>query len=113
MSKHTPGQWNAHLLGSSWRIYTGDNIKADRYSISGYDKEICTIDEDSEGVSKAQQKANAKLMAAAPELLSALESLMLAAENLDPQSGAPIGYDELLKAIGAADAVRQKARGAA
>ena len=61
----------------------------------------------------AISEQDARLMTAAPELLAALESLMLAAENLDPQSGAPIGYDELLKAIGAADAVRQKARGAA
>lgn len=66
-----------------------------------------------EKIGREEAIANARLIAAAPDLLATLEALMLAAENLDPQSGAPIGYDELLKAIGAADAVRQKARGAA
>lgn len=53
------------------------------------------------------------LIAAAPELLAALEAFSAAAENLDPQSGIPVGYQQLLDALTLANAAIAKASGAA
>lgn len=59
----------------------------------------------------AEAEANTDLAAAAPCLLAALQELLTAADNLDPQSGAPIGYGRLLEAVAAADLVILKATG--
>lgn len=103
--KHTPGPWevsggsvdagngSAYNIAMCGHAYIGNGWSGTDYTTQSY------------------AIANAHLIASAPELLAALEALMLAAENLDPQCGIPIGYEELCKAIGVADVARNKARG--
>lgn len=60
--KHTKGEWSTNMsigLGIKARIKSGEIIIADCYSFS-------------EGLSDEEAEANAKLIAAAPELLEAL-----------------------------------------
>lgn len=89
---HTPGPWTAYELGaedgtwSKWSIvhngpiaYGGDN-----------------------GGGPENSKATAKLMAAAPELLDALESVLYAADTM-------AAWDRV---TGRFDAMREKARAA-
>jgi len=71
MNKHTPGPWKAHLNVPTARI-EGHIIKVD-------DDVECPIASlwvggGTEG--KPRQKANATLIAAAPDMLEALEELM-------------------------------------
>lgn len=54
MSKHTPGPW--HAMG--WNVYDKDDMIAD----AGF-------------VSEVKSDANARLIAAAPDMLEALESI--------------------------------------
>lgn len=61
MSKHTPGPWSAEHWAGKW--YVVDHI----------DISVASISRDSE--------ANANLIAAAPDLLEALEGLLVTAEN--------------------------------
>lgn len=64
-SKHTPGPWDVHCGDTMWD-----------YSIwsPGTETVVCTVD--SNGQSAAECEANAMLIAAAPELLAALEGVM-------------------------------------
>ena len=90
----TPGPWTA-AIGSA----------------------VCWVDESSEGVSIAKLtleehlpgnlRANAELMAAAPDLFAALERAAVALGGME--QGAPIQRDKLLEIIHAADAALLKA----
>lgn len=62
---------------------------------------------------EAEMRANGNLFAAAPDLLAALNTLSVAVDNLDPQSGVPIGYQALLDAAAIAEFAIAKATGAA
>lgn len=62
-TKFTKGEW----IYDGLRVSTGDNV-------------ICSMYDD-DGIFK-NEKSNAKLIAAAPELLFALKSLMSGVENL-------------------------------
>jgi hypothetical protein len=65
---HTPGPWHSDWLGDDrgWILDTRANYLA----------EIVTQDDEGFVVSKAEQRANALLLAAAPELLDALTDLV-------------------------------------
>lgn len=71
MGKHTPGPWEASLnvCETRWLIYTQEQSLRHR----GYLASTAETNEDSE--------ANAKLMAAAPDLLDALKELVTVAES--------------------------------
>lgn len=70
---HTPGPWE---LGS-W----GDNV----FSVQG-DKwvEICRVKRDSLPIAESQDRADARLISAAPDLLSACERWLQLFDEMDP-----------------------------
>lgn len=81
--KHTPGPWEAfggHVLEHSRRI------------------RICQCDE-LPGQSDMELNANAALIAAAPELLAALESLSEFADNHTPLHSGALVWTEARSAI--------------
>ena len=95
MSKHTPGPW----------VVAGPNLidQADAgiWGSGEFDFVICDMQRD--GYEDAEQKANALLISAAPDLLEALERLVSAARDVDH------GY--LDQAIDNAESAIAKARG--
>jgi len=62
-SKHTPGPWTAVRGKHGWNV--------DLHQHYG----ICSIRDNTDGSGQQEHEANAKLIAAAPELLLALEQL--------------------------------------
>ena len=68
-TKHTPGPWFTWEGG----VYSGRPKVMKRRELSGYDAKICAID-DLYGTARSR-KANARLIAAAPELLAALQDV--------------------------------------
>jgi hypothetical protein len=71
MSKHTPGPWTVQKSGSfGWSIR--GNWHGDISKLAYVDAGICEI----RGKFFDEQKANAALMAAAPELAVALRALL-------------------------------------
>ena len=67
-TKHTPGPWFTWEGG----VYAGRPKVKNRGELRGYDAKICEMD-DMDGTARSR-KANAKLIAAAPDLLEALRS---------------------------------------
>lgn len=63
MSTHTPGGWTAEINGSRRKFWTVWNNQINA--------RICVVQNDS------SDEANAKLIAASPDLLKALQSIML------------------------------------
>ncbi len=72
MSKHTEGPWNyAQDRRGWWRVFAGDSEIVRALSKHGLRR-----------LSKSERAANARLIAAAPDLLEALEELYwLATDN--------------------------------
>ena len=97
-AKHTPGPWN---IGTS-------DIPVSSFSVHGGNRNHSTIARlaslDFVGMGLDEQYANARLIAAAPELLVALEQML----NLNS-----LGAYEQSAAISAARAAIAKARGEA
>jgi len=61
MSKHTPGPWEAHAWGDAdWEILSKDQTVADIHG----------------GNDHAAEEADARLIAAAPDLLACLKNLV-------------------------------------
>lgn len=69
MSKHTEGKWKAakHLIGDGWRVFVQHEADADMHDAIA-DLETWQTDGTTE--------ANAHLIAAAPEMLAALEGVI-------------------------------------
>ena len=61
MSKHTPGPWTAEFHGSVWHIEEGGGVQ------------LSCVYVWTEDDGEKEAAANARLMAAAPELLAALK----------------------------------------
>ena len=71
MSKHTPGPWKAvdgGQFGHEVIITTEDRIDS-------HHGEICSMEVEFNGPHGVEQRANVHLIAAAPDLLDALESV--------------------------------------
>lgn len=70
MTKHTPGPWYISETGPRYSINAGTGGDSTRHiaMVSSYEK----FEED-----KEENIANSKLMAAAPDLLEALETILL------------------------------------
>jgi hypothetical protein len=74
MSAHTKGPWQVHSEYNPWVVI--GNI-----GTYGFDS-ICDCDQDSHSkLSNEEAKANARLIAAAPELLEALKDLLSRSEH--------------------------------
>lgn len=94
MSKHTPGPWKS--VNHSW---SDTSILA-----PDFDHAICRLDinhatEESQEADEAQMAANARLIAAAPELL---EALRIVRDTLPHINGNASSVNSLLKLTGAA-----------
>lgn len=80
MSKHTPGPWKAVRNSSFWEVvypWPEQSIEdANKFSPStAY----------AWGKSEEEKEANARLIAAAPELLAALQSIIALDDKVDPE----------------------------
>jgi hypothetical protein len=85
-TKHTAGEWHAHD-GQIYPQETGKTLALIPY----FDKE------------NKEHEANAKLIAAAPELLQALETLLKSyAADFEQITGAPLNQTEAVKQAQAA-----------
>jgi hypothetical protein len=69
MSKHTPGPWFANLKYGNYAVYSQQLIDDD--DGDGWEPCICELDSDE----PVNHEANARLIAAAPELLTALQDI--------------------------------------
>lgn len=99
---HTPGPlFVRHGANGFFEIMDGPDFDTARVLCTRFEWKECA----------AEMRANGDLFAAAPDLLAALHALSVAVDNLDPQSGIPIGYQALLDAAAAADALIAKATG--
>lgn len=88
-SKHTSGQWHA-------KEYHGiTDIRTDAHTINGMT--ICSINEDME-----EAEANAKLIAAAPELLEALKMFVVSEQFRQMVKKSNGEFDTAFKAAEAA-----------
>lgn len=65
-ARHTPGPWFTWEDG----VYSGTPTSKQKGMLTGYDAQICEMDDF--GVAPSERKANARLIAAAPDLLGAL-----------------------------------------
>jgi hypothetical protein len=97
--KHTPGPWAVDYSDDGPLIYTGELLIA---SVSGSTEHI-----EVQGLDEQTTEANASLIAAAPDLLAALEQLLDHGErrNLYYERG------EDAEVVGQARAAIAKARG--
>lgn len=72
MSGHTPGPWSVGGItdtnGGDWTVVTGRFVVASVHN--GVDFSPAAV-----GIPTSRQRANARLIAAAPELLAALEAM--------------------------------------
>ena len=96
MSKHTPGPWRASELG----------VLSDKLTSYGNWYVCSLIDPDNE-----EHKANARLIAAAPELLESLEDLL---SNLDEMGLATMPgdtFENMRETVDRARAAIAKAEG--
>ena len=107
---HTPGPWKVKFQARKWDTthYT-DKYWHDQWVIKGPNKShspvaMVRVEGFGSGPSKAVRKANATLIAAAPDLLAALSDIILSS---DANCG-----DSLANAIEAARAAITKAKGA-
>ena len=74
-SKHTPGPWTVDWSDDGPLIYTGDLLIA---SVSGSTEHV-----EVQGLDGETTEANAWLIAAAPDLLAALERILARVETLN------------------------------
>jgi hypothetical protein len=96
-SKFTPGPWDYHFT----------EINPYHAYIHGDDKECIALMDSRGGLAKTDEiKANAQLIAAAPDLLAALDSLVLACElpgdHCEVEQALRIAIEAIKKAKGEA-----------
>jgi len=84
MSKHTPGPWKLEKNNCDWTIWGADGCN------------ILGIPHDEIYGHALADSANARLIASAPELLEALETLMVATTMTGPVLAAAIKKAQLL-----------------
>ena len=97
MTKHTPGPWTIHW-GADWHIIKRADDE-DATPIAWVEAYAPT-----DGDMEAEGKANAKLIAAAPDLkrnisstIGGLSLLLMAIEHEDPMSELKLRVEDLLK----------------
>lgn len=95
MSKHTPGPWN---LFNTAEIFTNlGAVNAEGIEATSNDGWMIA-DCDMGGLSLSEIKANAMLIAAAPDLLEALEVMIEFVANVHANKAQTICYSEMDKA---------------
>jgi hypothetical protein len=96
VSKHTPGPWGVDDPHLVWAESVGEYVATTR--VEGW-----------ETLSREQVEANARLIAAAPELLEALKALTVAVTFADPpkefngalchEARVPVGFVDAARAV--------------
>jgi hypothetical protein len=105
-AKHTPGPWTLTADGAGWYIECSPERG---HSVAYIRAEIGEEDPDT---SDDEKEANARLIAAAPELLEALIALLGVAPSKAPGAGLIVGAEEKhANALQAARAAIKKATG--
>jgi hypothetical protein len=105
-AKHTPGPWTLTADGAGWYIECSPERG---HSVAYIRAEIGEEDPDT---SDDEKEANARLIAAAPELLDALIALLGVAPSKAPGAGLIVGAEEKhANALQAARAAIKKATG--
>lgn len=95
MNKHTPGPWKVEFHTNPSAMN-----EAGTHDIYGPKGIICCCEE----ADVQEQKANAFLIASAPEMLSCLENIFNKLESVDPDLRRMVDYVQL-------DAVLRRAKG--
>ncbi len=88
MSQHTKGPWRVDetkALGA-YGVWT-DYATHPGHDNAGYPSQICAMPLSDELIDREQRDANARLIAAAPDLLAALIDLVERAETVNESSG--------------------------
>ena len=97
---HTPGPWTAWDRGIGWEVH--HSVDANGYGISIND-----------GFRETFSEADAKLIAAAPDLLAALERIVTASDSNEAKGGEMWWAETVYPFVEAAKAVLAKAKGQA
>jgi hypothetical protein len=99
MGKHTPGPWEAFEGGR----FGKDVVITSQSRIDNSKGSICEMDIYFDGEHGEQQEANAHLIAAAPDLLEALESALKQMEHdivkIDSEWGACRNLEQMIQEI--------------
>lgn len=77
MTQHTPGPW----VACDWGYIVADDPTGRHEDI--YIAEVCREDDEGRIVPPIEQQANARLIAAAPDLLAALQGLAWAVSGIE------------------------------
>ena len=93
MSEHTPGPWSAFISGNTIAIDLGANPRGERPCIIGWPGF------DSNDQTKATNIANARLIAAAPDLLEALQEACNSIETTDNPFKGSLMHNQMRAAI--------------
>jgi hypothetical protein len=104
---HTPGPWTVDTtvaLGA-YGVWT-DYVTHPGHDGAGYGSQICSVLPDSKDISREQRDANARLIAAAPDLLAACEAFF---DQANPEQW--YGPDGAIGAMQLALAAIAKAQG--
>lgn len=96
MSKFTPGPWHKQQLTKSWGIYDQQGTSVARVA-------------DAYGVASERRQADARLIAAAPEMYEALRQIVMLDDDAHP--GLATWHEARAKAHEAARAVLAKVEG--
>ena len=96
----TPGPWMAWNRGIGWEVH--HSVDADGYGISVND-----------GFRETFSEADAKLIAAAPDLLAALERIVSASDSDQAKGGEMWWAETVYPHVEAAKAIIAKAKGQA
>lgn len=87
MTKHTPGPWNVKAENSGYRIITSDHFKC---LVGWISPASCSIvGRGTRCIKDDELKANARLIAAAPELFEELKALLEFARQYGPSPSTP------------------------
>lgn len=105
-TQHTPGPWYHSCDEGNDPGHCNVNAGPDEFMPDGY--MIATVEEVDDGTHDEQREANARLIAAAPELLAALEDARDAIASLPDFDGRKFGRTLHVEQI---DAAIRKARG--
>jgi len=92
--KHTPGPWVIHPSGFAGRYDITGNDDPRQAFASG----VCEVYDDDDRQGNGTAYANARLIASAPDLLDALDTIAMG--NTDPDRMVEIARQALAKALG-------------
>ena len=101
MTEHTPGPWVMNYRGTSGHIKSIANVRLGRTpTVARFDTGFTA-----RSISHEESMANARLMAAAPELLESLEQCLQMVENIEAQhcrnfDAGNVARDAIQKATG-------------